>query len=103
MCLVNAKRFPNMWSDVGWVKALENNLNVVVPPIVSNGVKFVEEVEDVLSRDDAARMDLVEAFDAALMSTIRVELKAKFVTVKSLKSLKRKLAVWKIFGRVDEQ
>ena len=100
---MNAKRFPNMWSDVGWVKALENNVNVVAPPIASNGVKFVEEVEGVLSRDDAARMGLVEAFDAALMSTIRVELKAKFAAVKLFKSLKRKLAVWAIFGRVDEQ
>ena len=38
----------------------------------------MEEVEDVLGRDDAARMGLVEAFDAALMGTIWMELKAEF-------------------------
>ena len=64
---MNAKRFANTWSDVGWVKALKNNVNVVVSPIASNGVKFVEEVKDVLGRDDAARMGFVEAFGAALL------------------------------------
>ena len=90
MCFVNAKRFSNMWSDIGWVEALENNVNVVVSPISSNGVKFVEEVKDVVGRDDAVRMDLVEAFDTVLRSTIWVDLKVKFVMVKSFKTIGKK-------------
>ena len=103
MCFVNAKRFSNMWSGIGWVEALENNVNVVVSPISSNRVKFVEEVKDVVGRDDAVRMDLVEAFGTVLRSTIWVDLKIKFAMVKSFKSLKRKLAVLMMFGKVDEQ
>ena len=95
---MNAKRFANTWSDVGWVKALKNNVNVAASPIASGGVKVVEKLEDVLGRDDAARMNPVEACEAILAGTIWMALKVAFVMVKIFKSLKKKLAAAAVVG-----